>query len=436
MGQNASFCYNVTRGKVITIECDYPWTYTMEDLLYRSPLGAFFELVECLLLGAMWFCNIFIRRDFAEAFLSSVAVPLSLSTVLKLACFAWNILFPRDELRGWIINILYSVTVTSAQLTLMQGLPAYLYMSMKMATSRKQDYGITTWLPYAFFMLLSFPLSGVVYLMAEPIYSKVALIAIIAIYLVSAVVILIMLGLCLAAFICFSGSNREMDMLDPVVYDGRSRLGWAVLYALLIPISAAGSIFCLVSLAYFINDTSDYEVLSNEMATRVWSFFFGPIFLLLTFLILPSYRDVLLCGCKFRKFTKKVTIAELAAPHNPQVFSTSNSASPIQPIHIINDTPQKKRNREAAKKYRDKKDNLISQLREQNETLMALLKQKEGEIQQLREEKEFQWCQCLMTQSRVVQMSGNNTTDPIANLPLESFGVGPSEEANPSEQHY
>ncbi|CAD6189455.1 unnamed protein product [Caenorhabditis auriculariae] len=106
------------------------------------------------------------------------------------------------------------------------------------------------------------------------------------------------------------------------------------------------------------------------------------------------------------------------------------------PKPIINDTPRKQRNREAARKYRNKKDNLIFQLREQNETLLALLKQKEDEIQLLREAKEFQWCQCLMTQSRMAQMSGNNATDPIADLPLEFFGMQPSEEANPLEQHY
>ncbi|KAF1755434.1 hypothetical protein GCK72_022003 [Caenorhabditis remanei] len=311
---NTSFCYNVSRGRLVTIECEYPIFYYVESALYRTFLGCFFHLIEVLLLGALWFCNIWIQRDFTEAYMSSVAVPLSISTVMKIATYVWDCLFPRDIEKSWLIDMAYATSVTTAQMTLIMGLPFLLFMAMRMGTSRKQNYGCCTWIPFLLILIISFPLSAVFNMFYKPTYAAPSLVAILALLIISLIFMFMFIGMGCMTFACCAKQKIAMDMLDPVIYDARSRLGWAMLYSIFAPISIYPCFYCFVSLAFFLDMSNDYAILNNEMATRVWNFFFGPTVLIFTFVILPSYRDTIMCGCKYRRFQRKVQMGTLAAP--------------------------------------------------------------------------------------------------------------------------
>lgn len=45
------------------------------------------------------------------------------------------------------------------------------------------------------------------------------------------------IGMGCMTFACCAGKKIAMDMLDPVIYDARSRLGWAMLFSIFAPIS-------------------------------------------------------------------------------------------------------------------------------------------------------------------------------------------------------
>ncbi|CAI2352483.1 unnamed protein product [Caenorhabditis sp. 36 PRJEB53466] len=339
---NASFCYNVSRGRLVTIECDYPLFYYLESVLYRSVFGCFFHLVEVLLLGALWFCNIWIQRDFTEAFMSSVAVPLTISTVMKIATFVWDMLFPKDIEKSWLIDMAYATSVTTAQMTLVQGLPFLLFMAMKMGTCRRQSYGLCTWIPYVLILVLSFPLSAIFNMFYKPTYAAPSLVAILALIIIALVFMFVFIGMSCMTFACCSKKKLAMDMLDPVIYDARSRLGWSMLYSICAPLSVYPCFYCFVSLAFFLDMTNDYAILQNEMATRVWNFFFGPTVLIFTFIILPSYRDTIMCGCKYRRFQRKIQMSMLAAPTAQGVTQQIRIAEP-EKLPVISMQPQKEK---------------------------------------------------------------------------------------------
>ncbi|CAI5451671.1 unnamed protein product [Caenorhabditis angaria] len=326
---NSSFCYNVSRGKLVTIECDYPMFYYLESLLYRSFFGVFFDLVEVLLLSALWFCNIWIQRDFMEAYMSSVALPLTVSTIMKIATLVWNFLFPREIEKAWLIDMIYATSMTTSQLTLIQGLPFLLYMATKMGTTRKQNYNCCTWVPFLLVLMLSLPLSAIFNMCSKPTFAAPSLIMILALIIIAMAFMFALIGMGCLAFTCCSGTKMAMDMLDPVVFDARSRLGWVMLFSLAAPITFYPCLYCYVSLAFFLDLSNDYDLLTNEMATRTWNFFFGPSVLIFTFVILPSYRDTILCGCKYRQFTKKVQMSQL----NPAMTQISAmTTTPVIPI--------------------------------------------------------------------------------------------------------
>ncbi|CAP26063.1 Protein CBG05621 [Caenorhabditis briggsae] len=339
---NASFCYNVSRGRLVTIECEYPIFYYVESALYRTFFGCFFHLIEVLLLGALWFCNIWIQRDFTEAYMSSVAVPLSISTVMKIATYVWELMFPRDIEKAWLIDMAYATSVTTAQMTLVMGLPFLLFMAMRMGTSRKQNYGICTWIPFLLILIVSFPLSGVFNMFYKPTYAAPSLVAILALIIISLCFMFAFIGMGCMTFACCAKQKIAMDMLDPVIYDARSRLGWAMLYSILAPISIYPCFYCFVSLAFFLDMSNDYAILSNEMATRVWNFFFGPTVLIFTFVILPSYRDTIMCGCKYRRFQRRVQMGALAAPTAQGVTQQIRISEPEKlPVEFIKEPEQK-----------------------------------------------------------------------------------------------
>ncbi|CAB3396746.1 unnamed protein product [Caenorhabditis bovis] len=334
---NGTLCYNVSRGHAITITCDYPIMYYIENILYRSFFGCFYDLVEILLLSALWFCNLWIERDFTEAFLSCVALPLTASTALKIATFAWDLLFPRDFEKAWLIDMLYSSAVTSSFMTLICGLPIFLYMAIRVGTTRKQNYDVCTWIPYFLIVLLSFPLSAIFNIFYRTPSMQPILVAIIAAVIVSFLAMFVFIAMGCIAFACCSQINKRIDMLDPVVYDARSRLGWSMLYALVVPIPCVGSLYCFVSLAYFLDTTNYYEMLSNEMSIRTWFFFFGPLVLLITFLILPTYRDTILCGCRNRQFKTRMLMNQLPPAPSPNTpfHVTKTEVTPVIPLKEV-----------------------------------------------------------------------------------------------------
>ncbi|CAB04545.1 Sodium-and chloride-dependent glycine transporter 2 [Caenorhabditis elegans] len=340
---NASFCYNVSRGTFVTVECEYPFAYYVENALYRTVFGCFFHLIEVLLLGALWFCNIWIQRDFTEAYMSSVAVPLSISTVMKIATYVWNLLYPRGDIeKSWLIDMAYATSVTTAQMTLIMGLPVLLFMAMRMGTSRKQNYGWCTWIPFLLILILSFPISAVFNMLNKADYAAPSLVAILALIIISLGFMFAFIGMGCMTFACCAGKKIAMDMLDPVIYDARSRLGWAMLFSIFAPISVYPCFYCFVSLAFFLNLSDSNELLSNEMATRVWSFFFGPTVLIFTFLILPSYRDTIMCGCKYRRFQQKIQMSQLAAPAAQGVTPQIRISEPEKlPVEFIKEPEQK-----------------------------------------------------------------------------------------------